>query len=134
MATISQVRDGLKTVIEAAITGLHVYDTVPGQVSTPAAVVIPERGAPRTLGQVRDTQQYRLQVVVNRGSERAAQDSLDAFLSYSGSSSIRAALAGNSDLDLSGVRCWVAGWENYGEVVWNGTSYLGADVLITVEN
>lgn len=134
MATISQVRDGLKTVIEAAVSGLRVHDTVPSQVSTPAAVVIPVSGAPRTLGQVRDTQNYRLQIVVSRGSERTAQDALDGYLSYSGSTSVRAALAGNSDLDLSGVRCWVAGWENYGEIFWNGVSYLGAEVLITVEN
>lgn len=134
MATISQVRDGLKTVIEAAVADLQVYDTVPSGVNVPAAIVIPERGSPRTLGTSKEHQEYRLQIVVGRGSERTAQDALDSFLAYSGSSSIRAALAANSDLDLAGVRCWVAGWENYGEVIWNDTSYLGADVLITVEN
>lgn len=134
MATISQVRDALKSVIEAAVADLQVYDTVPTQVNVPAAVVFPERGEPRTLGQVRDTQQYRLQVVVARGSDRTAQDALDGYLSYTGATSIRAALAATSGLGLSGVRAWVAGWENYGEVIWNDTSYLGADVLITVEN
>ena len=134
MATISAVRDGLKATIEAAVSGLHVYDTIPDSVSTPAAIVIPISGAPRTLGAVKDTQQYVLRLLVSRTAERAAQDALDGYLSYSGSSSIAAALKATSGLGVSGVRAFMTGWENYGEVAWNDVAYYGADVLITVEN
>lgn len=134
MATISAVRDALKATIEAAVSGLRVHDTIPGSIHPPCALVIPERGAPRTLGAVKDTQEYRLRLYVGDESERTGQDALDAYLSYSGSSSIAAAIKATSGLGIAGVRAVVTGWENYGSVLVDEASYLSADVLITVEN
>lgn len=133
MATISAVRDALKSTLEAAVSGLRVHDTIPGDVYPPCAVVLPESGLPNTIGRGLDTFQYRLRLVVSVASERAGQDSLDAYLSSSGSSSIRAALHATPGLGLAGTHARWAGWENYGDIQWNETVYLGADVLIVVE-
>jgi len=42
MASLEQIRDGLKATIEAAIPSLHVYDTVPDSANVlPAVIVVP---------------------------------------------------------------------------------------------
>lgn len=141
MATISAIRDGLKTVLAVSYTQsngqdatLRMYDTVPDQISPPCGIVIPERCVPRTVTGTRDEQNYRIQLVVGRVSERTAQDLLDGFLASSGTSSLRVALQATSNLGISGVKAIWDGWENYGAVDWGGVPYLGVDVLIRVEN
>lgn len=136
MATISAVRDALKTRIEAQVSGLRVLDTVPGgEVHPPVAVVIPEMGERRTLGGTKNTERYRLRIAVSAASERTGQDKLDGYLASSGATSIQAALAvAPRSLGVSGITAWVSGWENYGLIEIAEHVYFGADVLITVEN
>jgi len=77
----STVRDGLKTRL-ATITGLRSYDLIPDVVTPPCAIVA----------------QLDVYVIVQRFSERAGQDKLDAYLSGSGASSIKTALEGDRTL------------------------------------
>ena len=97
----SQVRDGLKTNLQT-ITGLRAYDLIPDTVVPPCAVIGQldftfDIDNARGLDQAQDD----VLVIVQRFSERAGQDKLDAYLAGSGSTSIKAAI--ESDRTLGGT-------------------------------
>lgn len=97
----SQVRDGLKTQLQA-IEGLRVYDLIPDVVTPPCAIV-GQLDFTFDINNARglDQAQCDVFVIVQRFSERAGQDKLDAYLSGSGTSSIKAAI--ESDRTLAGA-------------------------------
>ena len=94
----SNVRDGLKTRLQT-ITGLRVYDLIPDTVSPPAAVV-GQLDFTFDINNARGLDQANCDVlvIVQRLSERVAQDKLDAFLAGSGAGSIKAAIEGDRTL------------------------------------
>lgn len=94
----SNVRDGLKTRLQT-ISGLRVYDLIPDTVSPPAAVV-GQLDFTFDINNARGLDQANCDVlvIVQRLSERVAQDKLDAFLAGSGSGSIKAAIEGDRTL------------------------------------
>jgi len=97
----SQVRDGLKTRLQT-ITGLRAYDLIPDTVVPPCAVV-GQLDFTFDIDNARglDQAQVDVLVIVQRFSERAGQDKLDAYLAGSGSTSIKAAI--ESDRTLGGT-------------------------------
>jgi hypothetical protein len=97
----SQARDGLKTQLQA-IEGLRVYDLIPDVVTPPCAIV-GQLDFTFDINNARglDQAQCDVFVIVQRFSERAGQDKLDAYLSGSGASSIKAAI--ESDRTLGGA-------------------------------
>ena len=97
----SQVRDGLKTRLQT-ITGLRVYDLIPEPVTPPCAVV-GQLDLTFDIDNARGLDQANVDVyvIVQRFSERAGQDKLDAYLAGSGASSIKTAIEG--DRTLGGV-------------------------------
>lgn len=100
-ATVSQVMTGVKNQL-ATITGLRVFDFQPDNINPPSAfpqIDSVEYHGAFGGGDVR----FNMTVVtiVGRVSDRTAQSSLDAFLSYSGASSIRQAI--EADRTLGGV-------------------------------
>lgn len=131
MATIGQIVAGLEAAIDN--TGLRPLDTDREPVP-PCFVVLAESGKPRTLGAVKETQEFRVRLLVSTTSNRTARDTLYSYLSPTGTTSIRAAIVANKQLGLSGVNAIYMGWEDRGPIEWSGVLYLGADVLITVEN
>jgi hypothetical protein len=94
----SQVRDGLKTRLQT-ITGLRAYDLIPDTVVPPCAVV-GQLDFTFDIDNARglDQAQVDVLVIVQRFSERAGQDKLDAYLAGSGASSIKAAIEGDRTL------------------------------------
>jgi hypothetical protein len=94
----SQVRDGLKTRLQT-ITGLRVYDLIPEPVTPPCAVV-GQLDLTFDIDNARGLDQANVDiyVIVQRFSERAGQDKLDAYLAGSGSSSIKTAIEGDRTL------------------------------------
>lgn len=94
----SNVRDGLKTRLQT-ITGLRVYDLIPDNVTPPAAVV-GQLDFTFDINNARGLDQANCDVlvIVQRLSERVAQDKLDAFLAGSGAGSIKAAIEGDKTL------------------------------------
>ncbi len=94
----SQVRDGLKTRLQT-ITGLRAYDLIPDTVVPPCAVV-GQLDFTFDINNARglDQAQVDVLVIVQRFSERAGQDKLDAYLAGSGSSSIKTAIEGDRTL------------------------------------
>ena len=97
----SNVRDGLKTRLQT-ITGLRVYDLIPDTVTPPAAIV-GQLDFTFDLNNARGLDQANCDVlvIVQRLSERVAQDKLDAFLAGSGAGSIKTAI--EADKTLSGA-------------------------------
>lgn len=94
----SQVRDGLKTRLQT-ISGLRCYDLVPDQVNPPAAVV-GQLDFTFDIDNARGLDQANVDVIVivQRFSERAGQNRLDAYLAGSGAGSIKAAIEGDRTL------------------------------------
>ena len=97
----SQVRSGLKANLEA-IPGMRTYELIPSVPVAPAAIV-GQLDFTFDLNNARGLDQANLDVVVlvQRLSERTAQNDLDKYLAGSGAYSIKAAI--ESDLTLGGA-------------------------------
>ena len=116
MAQISQLRSGIATNL-ATITGLRTGSTIPDNVNPPFAIISPSSvDYHKSFANGLSTYNFTVTLVVGRVSERTAQNSLDAYCSPTGSSSIRVAV--ESDRTLSGYAfdCVVSGMRNYGSI------------------
>jgi hypothetical protein len=96
---------GVRTALAASIdsiTGLRCFEYVPDSVSPPAAVIEPlEITYGMAMQDGLDLYQAYILVIVGRMSDRSAQDRLDAYVTSSGSSSIKAKV--ESDPTLGGA-------------------------------
>lgn len=99
--TPNGVRAGLGTALDT-ITGLRVFDYVPDSLSPPAAVVEPlEVDYDEAMNRGLDFYRAFILVIVGRMSDRSSQDRLDAYVTGSGASSVKAAL--ETDRTLGGA-------------------------------
>jgi len=99
--TPNGVRAGLGTALDT-ITGLRVFDYVPDSLSPPAAVVEPlEVDYDEAMQRGLDFYRAFILVIVGRMSDRSSQDRLDAYVTGSGASSVKAAL--ETDRTLGGA-------------------------------
>jgi hypothetical protein len=134
MATLSEIRDGLKTTV-GNISGIRCYDTVPDNaINFPVAIFIPS-AIEFDLAMQRGTDLYTFDmlVAVQRADSRTAQDKLDAFVTGSGSSSIRQIIYNNKTLGLSDTDARVVNMSNYAaDVNLNGVDGVGANLEIQV--
>lgn len=100
-ATVSQVADGLKARL-ATVTGLRTFSYQPEQVNPPVAFpVLDSIDYHRAFGGGDVQMRFTIVVVVGRYLDRVAHTNLDGFLSFSGATSLRAAIEG--DKTLGGV-------------------------------
>lgn len=127
----SQVRDGLKTRLQT-ITGLRAYDLIPDTVFPPCAVV-GQLDFTFDIDNARglDQAQVDVLVIVQRFSERAGQDKLDAYLAGSGSTSIKAAIEGDRTLGGTVNTLRVTGAEA-GTYDSQGVTFLSYRYRITI--
>ena len=127
----SQVRDGLKTRLQT-ISGLRCYDLIPDQVNPPAAVV-GQLDFTFDINNARALDQANVDVIVivQRFSERAGQNRLDAYLSSSGASSIKAAIEGDKTLGGACQTLRVTSAES-GSYESNGNIFLSYRYRITI--
>lgn len=133
MATISQIRSGLSTRL-ATITGLRSGPTIPDNVNPPFAIVAPSSvDYHRAFNNALSTYNFTVTLVVGRVSERTAQNSLDAYCSPSGASSIRVAIEGDKTLGGVVFDTIVTGMRNYGSVTIGENTYLAAEFDIAVQ-
>jgi hypothetical protein len=115
MATLKDIRDAIKTTLEAAITSLTVYDTVPDTVNLPAVVVKPVlSNFHLAMGRGSDQWEFDLEVLVSTADLDLGQDALDGFVTGAGSDSIRQAVFNARTLGLSGTDASVSGLTEYG--------------------
>jgi hypothetical protein len=131
MSDVSTIRDALKTRI-STISGLHVYDTVPGDVLSPAAVVW-RRNGPRTATQGVHSYDYTfvVTVLVSQSADGFGQDKVDALISPTGSS-IPAALDADPELGDTVEFAFVSDVEQDQKVEYGGKPYAAVDVVVTV--
>ena len=125
MATVSAVRDALQVRL-ATISGLNAYDVWPDSIQTPAACVLPARGNYHDTFDGRSAFNFDIMVVVQAADLKWAQDALDGYLDFSGSSSIAAAIEGDKTLGGSAEGALITGWRDYGDILINGVGYFGA--------
>lgn len=135
MASLEAIRDGIKTTIETAVTTLHVYDTVPDSANVlPAVIVVPfTSDFEVSMGRGLDTWEFDLWVLVSMSEMGIKQDSLDAYVSGAGSSSIRQAIFNNRTLGLSSTDAHVSQMLEYGaRFATAGYPHLGARLRLLV--
>ena len=138
MATISNVRDGLAARLNT-ISGLHVYDEWPDTITPPAALIRPASAQyEQTFGSDWATMQIEVLVVVGLKAGLAnAERALEPYISNTGTSSIRVAVAADRTLALSGTGTvrgtFVRGWRNYDVLTIGESDYLGATIDIECE-
>lgn len=132
MASISAIRDGLKTRLET-ISGLRAHDTVPGQINPPAAVVRRRQiNFDSTMARGSDDFLFTITLLIQFGENRNAQNQLDAYLAGSGTLSIKAAIEGEQTLGgvVDFARVAQAGEDALME--YNGVEYLSVDFTVEV--
>lgn len=101
-ATVAQVQSGIKNRL-ATINGLRAFEFQPdNQIAPPYAFAQLNSVEYHRAFQGGDiVYDFTIFVIVGRVSDRTAQASLDAYLSYSGAQSVRSAL--EADLTLGGI-------------------------------
>lgn len=132
MASVVALRDGLKTRL-ATISGLRPYDTIPGTVNSPAAVVELESiNYDSTMARGADDFQFVIRLVIGTAVDRVGQDKLDGYLAGSGSLSVKTAV--EADQTLGGIAhiAVVTGVRQYGLIEYAGVTYVGAELVVEV--
>lgn len=116
MASLAAIRDALKATLEANISGIHGYDTVPEVMNLPAVVVQPvSTDFVVTNARGTDRINFDLFVLVSTADMRRAQEALDAYVTGAGTSSVREVIYNNGTLGLSdGTDAHVEGMRAYG--------------------
>ena len=130
MALVTELRDGLKANL-ATITGLRTTDTVPDNPSPPIAVVIPQRVTfDNAYANGMNTYTFSVYVIVNRVSERTAQNSLDAYISGTGSKSIKRAVEVDKTLNGKAFDVRLTEVRSYGDITIGEINYLSAEFIV----
>ena len=100
-ATITQVADGIKTSL-ATVSGLRTFSYQPEQLNPPIAFpILNSVDYHMAFGGGNVVMDWTVMIIVGRYSDRVAHANLDAYLAFSGASSIRAAI--EADKSLGGV-------------------------------
>jgi hypothetical protein len=130
MASVSELRDGLKVNL-ATISGLRTTDTVPDNPNPPIAVILPQSVEyDNAFNRGMNTYTFSVLVIVHRVSERSAQNSLDTYISSTGSSSIKLALESDKTLNGKAYDLRVSEMRNYGELTIGEINYLSAEFTV----
>lgn len=132
MADIAAIRDGLSSLIDD-ISGLEVYDTWPGTIVTPCAIVQPSENPivfDETMGRGLDGFELDAIVLVGRVIDKAGQDKLDGYMAGSGVLSIKAKVDADRTLNGSVSTSRVIGVRDYGTFEWGDVSYFGCRFTI----
>ena len=131
-ATVLQVMTGVKNRL-ATINGLRVFDFQPDNINPPSAfpqIDSVEYHGAFGGGDVR----FNMTVVtiVGRVSDRTAQSSLDTYLSYSGTGSIRQAIEGDPTLGGVASTLVVSQSANIRTLAIGEAEYLSIEITLVV--
>lgn len=126
------IRTALATRL-ATISGLRVAPSPRDLVNPPVAVI--SGPDPLTYGETWDAGHhltFTVRVLVPRGSEDAAQDKLDAFMSDDDDGSLYAAVEADKTLGGAVASAQVVSADNSGLIEVNNVSYLAVDFTVDV--
>ena len=130
MASISELRAGIKTNL-ATISGLRVSDFQPDNINPPVAIVFPIGVSyDDTFQRGMQTYTFAVQVIVGRQSERSGQNSIDAYCSSTGASSIKLAIESNKTLGGKAFDLRVTDMRAYASIAVGEVNYLAAEFLV----
>jgi hypothetical protein len=133
MANLSALRDGIAANL-STITGLRVSAFVPDNINPPLAIVTPQNiEYHRSFQNGLNTYSFIVSVFVGRVSERSAQNTLDAYCSPTGSSSIKSAIESDRTLQGRAYDLVVSDMRNYGSVTIGENTYLTAEFDCAVQ-
>ena len=130
MASISTIRTNLATRL-ATITGLRTAATMPDSPNPPIAVVTPVSVTFDTaFKRGMNTYSFNVMVIVGRVDERTAQNNLDAYVSSTGTSSIKLAIEGDKSLAGAVFDTRVVEMRTYGAVSIGEVTYIAAEFTV----
>jgi hypothetical protein len=130
MALVSELRTGIANNL-ATITGLRTTPTIPDNPNPPIAVILPQGVEyDNTFGRGMNTYTFAVTVIVGRVSERSGQNALDAYVSSTGSSSIKLAIESDKTLNGKAFDLRVTDSRNYGELTVGEVTYLSAEFTV----
>jgi hypothetical protein len=130
MASISTIRTNLAARL-ATITGLRTAATMPDSPNPPIAVVTPVSVTFDTAFQRgMNTYSFNVMVIVGRVDERTAQNNLDAYVSSTGTSSIKLAIEGDKSLAGAVFDTRVVEMRTYGAVSIGEVTYIAAEFTV----
>jgi hypothetical protein len=132
--TFGAVRQALASYLTNTI-GLRATANRLGQVSPPTAVILPVTGTFIRYSVTFDAEtdyMLRAVVLVSEGDSASGQDTLDGYLSVTGTSSVWAAVQADPTLGQQVSYAAVVEASSYGIQNWNGVDYLGASLIVNV--
>lgn len=130
MALISELRTGIANNL-ATISGLRTTPTIPDNPNPPIAVILPQGVEyDNTFGRGMNTYTFAVTVIVGRVSERSGQNALDAYVSSTGSASIKLAIESDKTLNGKAFDLRVTDSRNYGELTVGEVTYLSAEFTV----
>lgn len=134
MASFGAIRDALKVRLQTISATLEVYDTVPGQITTPCAIIgVPEKiEYDLAMARGADGWDIPIRIHVQLSDYKQAQDDLDAYLDSDSGNSVKAAIEGDQTLGGVASTLQVKEMRDYGEYTYGNTTYLGAEWLVWV--
>lgn len=132
MASITAMREAIAANL-ASISGLRTAALIPEDPKPPVAVVTFDNvNYDTSMGRGLDEYTFRVIVVVGRVNTRGAEQHLDAFMSGSGASSVKAAIERDRSLGGEANDLRVTTGTNLREVVVSEATYLATDFVVTV--
>jgi hypothetical protein len=132
MASVSELRTGIATNL-ATITGLRTSSFMPDNPNPPIAVVMPSSiSYDDTFNRGMQTYIFNVLVIVGRVDERTAQSNLDAFVSGTGSSSVKRAIEVDKTLGGKAFDTRVTEMRNYGQLSIQDILYLTGEFTVLV--
>jgi hypothetical protein len=132
MATLSELRSEIATQL-ANITGLRTNSIVPDTIQPPIAIVEPTSvNYDKTMARGLDEFNFKVTVIVGRPDVRTGQNAIDAYISSTGSSSIKQVLESNRTLGGKCNDLRVTNLSSYGSITIGDTPYLAAEFAVVV--
>jgi hypothetical protein len=133
MASLSALRDGIAENL-STIPGLRVSAFIPDNMNPPIAIVNPQNiEYHKAFANGLNTYTFVISVMVGRVSERAAQNTLDAYCAPTGASSIKSAIESDRTLSGRAFDLVVSDMRNYGSVTIGDNTYLTAEFDCAVQ-
>jgi hypothetical protein len=130
MASITDLRTAIATNL-ATISGLRTSPTLPDNPNPPIALVTPiSVSFDDSFKRGMQTYTFVISVIVGRVDERTAQNKLDAFVSSTGTQSIKLAVESDKTLGGKAFDCRVTEMRNYGELTIGDVIYLSAEFTL----
>jgi hypothetical protein len=130
MASVADLRTGIANNL-ATISGLRTAAKVPDDPKPPVAIVLPQSVTyDNAFQRGMTTYNFSVLLLVSRVSERIGQDSLDSWVSSTGSNSIKNAIESDKTLGGKAFDVRVSEVRNYGEVSAGDVNYFSAEFII----